>query len=93
MTVGILTLRLVIRQATSLKDKRRVVQSVLERVRQRFNVCAIESGTRDARQQATLCFAALGDDRRRVESTLTQIVNAIRLRQDAELVDFDIQTL
>ena len=92
MTVGILTLRLAIRQATSLKDKRRVVQSILQRVRHQFNVSAIETGTRDARQHANLCFAALADGRREVESTLTQIVNMARQRPDAELVDFDIET-
>ena len=92
MTVGVLNVRLAIRQATSLKDKRRVVQSILQRTRQHFNVCAIESGARDARQDARLGFAALAQDRSHAESTLTQVVNAIQQRRDAELVDFEIET-
>ena len=92
MTVGTLNVRLAIWQATSLKDKRRVVQSVLQRVRNEFNVSAIESGTRDVRQHASLYFANVGDDRRGVESTLTKVVNLIRHRHDAQVVDFDIET-
>ena len=92
MTVGTLTVRIVIRQARSLKDKRRVVRSILDQARRHFNVCAIESGTRDARQQATLCFASLADGRRMVESTLQKVANMIRRRPDGELVDFEIET-
>ena len=66
MTVGTLNVRLAIWQATSLKDKRRVVQSILQRVRSEFNVSAIESGTRDVRQQASLYFANVGDGRQGV---------------------------
>ncbi len=92
MTVGVLTVHLVVREALSLKDKRRVVRSILDHARNRFNVSAIESGTRDARQQATLCFATLADGRQTVESTLQQVANAICSRPDAELVDFEIET-
>lgn len=92
MTVGILTVRLAVRQAHSLKDKRRVVQSVLHHARSHYNVSAIESGTRDARQSATLCFATLAADRRAVESTLQHVVNTVRSRTDGEVVDFEIET-
>jgi len=92
VTVGTLNVRLAIWQATSLKDKRRVVQSILQRVRSEFNVSAIESGTRDVRQQASLYFANVGDGRQGVESTLAKVVNLIERRHDAQVVDFDIET-
>ena len=90
VTVGTLDVRLAIWQSTSLKDKRRVVQSVLQRMRNEFNVSAIESGTRDVRQHASLYFANVGDNRRGVESTLTKVVSSIQRRHDVKVVDFDI---
>jgi len=92
MTVGVLTVRLVVREASSLKDKRRVVRSTLDHARNRFNVSAIESGTRDARQRATLCFSTLADGRQTVESILQQVANMICSRSNAEVVDFNIET-
>ena len=38
MIVGSLRVRLLVREARSLKDKRQVVQSVKDRLRDRFNV-------------------------------------------------------
>ncbi len=92
MTVGVLTVRIVVRHARSLKDKRRVVQSVLTRARRQFNVSAIESGTSDSRQHARLCFALAAHDRRAAEAALQRIVNLVQQRLDAELVDFQIET-
>ena len=42
MVLGVLTLELVIYEAQSLKDKRRVVKSLKERIRNRFNVSVSE---------------------------------------------------
>src|SRR5436853_286272 len=42
MQVGSLRVRLLLRQSQSLKDKRQVVRSVLERLRNGFNVAATE---------------------------------------------------
>lgn len=92
MTVGVLNVRLAVWQAASLKDKRRIVQSILQRARNDFNVCAIESGTRDSRQQASLHFASLSERRRQAESTLAKVVNTIQRRADAHVIDFDIET-
>lgn len=92
MTVGVLNVRLAVWQATSLKDKRRVVQSILQRARNEFNVCAIESGTRDVRQHASLYFANVSEHRRQVESTLMKLVNSIQKHPEAQVVDFDIET-
>ena len=90
--VGILNVRMVVWQATSLKDKRRVVQSILQRTRNQLNVCAVESGTRDERQHASLYFAYMADSRRQVESTLTRLANRIQQRTDVHVIDFNIET-
>ena len=92
MTVGVLSVRIVVRQARSLKDKRRVVQSVLTRARRQFNVSAIEAETGDSRQHARLCFALVAHDRRAAEAALQRLVNFVQQRPDAEMIDFHIET-
>ena len=56
MIVGTLTVRLLVRSARTLKDKRQVVQSVKERLRQSFNVSVAEVEAQDQRQQIVLAW-------------------------------------
>ena len=54
MYVGALQLTLRIPLSASLKDKRQVVQSVLQRVRNKFEVAAAEIATLESWQVATI---------------------------------------
>ena len=54
MVIGSLTARLLVRESRTLKDKRQVVRSVLDRVRAGFNVSAAEVGTHDDVKVATM---------------------------------------
>ena len=57
MIVGTLRVRLLLREARSLKDKRQVVQSIKERLRNRFNVSVAEIEAQEHRQLAVLAVA------------------------------------
>ena len=84
MVLGSLTARLLVRESRTLKDKRQVVRSVLDRVKAGFNVSAAEVGTHDDVKVATLAFAAVGFDRVAVQGVLTQIAEALRRHPVAE---------
>ncbi|NLE60031.1 MAG: DUF503 domain-containing protein, partial [Planctomycetes bacterium] len=70
MVVGTLSLKLAIFGAYSLKDKRRVVNSLKDRLKGRFNVSVAEVGSLDRWQQAELGVAMVANDGRFVESAL-----------------------
>jgi uncharacterized protein YlxP (DUF503 family) len=91
MIVGSLKVRLLVRQAQSLKDKRRVVRSILDRLRNHFNVSAAEVGARDHRQLVVLGVAAVGEEARGVRSCLEQVVSALRCHPLAEFVDHELE--
>lgn len=93
MVVGVLTVRLAIYQALSLKDKRRVVKSIKDVVAHRFNVSVAEVGALDVRQQAILAFAMVGNDGRYIESCLSRIVDRVRRVGSASLVDYEVEML
>ena len=91
MIVGSLRVRLLIREARSLKDKRQVVRSIKDRMRNGFNISVAEVEAQDHRQLAVLGIALVGTEARQVRSTLDQIVAALRSHPVAELLDFEIE--
>ena len=93
MTVGVLRLRLILREAVSLKDKRCVVQGIKGRVRARFNVSIAEVGFQDARQRAELGVVCVSNDRRHAEGLLQKALGHIRRAPGAELASHDIEYL
>jgi uncharacterized protein YlxP (DUF503 family) len=87
MHVGSLKVRLRVREARSLKDKRQVVLSIKDRLRNQFNVAAAEVDALEDRQLIVLGFAAVGPEAGLVRSTLDAIVNALRAHPVAEFID------
>jgi uncharacterized protein YlxP (DUF503 family) len=91
MTVGSLRVRLLIREARTLKDKRQVVRSIKDRLRQGFNVSVAEVDALDNRQIAVLGVAMVGGEVSPVRTTLQRIVEALRSHPVAELLDHEIE--
>jgi uncharacterized protein YlxP (DUF503 family) len=57
--VGISVFELHLPASRSLKDKRRVVKSLIERVHQRYRVSIAETGFHDLHQRAEIALAAV----------------------------------
>jgi uncharacterized protein YlxP (DUF503 family) len=91
MVVGTLSLKLAIFGSYSLKDKRRVVSSLKDRLKGRFNVSVAEVGSLDHRQQAELGVAMVANEGRFVESALDKLVDYVRQDTAAALVDYRIE--
>lgn len=89
--VGQLRLALAIRESWSLKDKRRVVRSLKDRLHRDFNVSVAEVDLLDERQAAVLGVAMAGSDARYVEGALAKIVDVVRANPGAELVDYEVE--
>ena len=87
MVVGTLNLKLAIFGAYSLKDKRRVVNSLKDRLKSRFNVSVAEVGSLDRWQQAELGVALVANDGQFVQTALDKLVEYVRQDTSASLVD------
>ena len=92
MLTGTLRVRLLIREARTLKDKRQVVQSIKDRLRGGFNVSVAEVGSLDNRQLAELGFAMVSNETHHLKTALGQIVEALRSHPTAELIEHEIET-
>jgi uncharacterized protein YlxP (DUF503 family) len=87
MLVGVLRVKLVIREAHTLKDRRRVVKSLKDRLSHRFNIAIAEVGERDRPQVAELGICTVGVEKAYVNGLLSQVLNMIRSHPAADLVD------
>lgn len=93
MQVGSLRVRLLLRQAQSLKDKRQVVRSILERLRNSFLVAATEVESQDDHKVVVLGIAAVADEVEAVQKVLEQVKNALRGHPVAEFVSAESEVL
>jgi uncharacterized protein YlxP (DUF503 family) len=91
MITGMLEIRLMVREARSLKDKRRVIKSLRDRIRNKFNVSIAEVGALDSHQQAVIGVAAVGNDQQFVNSVLSSVINHMSANPHAELVDYEME--
>ncbi len=93
MTVGILQLELSIGDAMSLKDKRRVVKSLKDRIAHGHNVSVAEVGALDQHRRSIIGVAMISNDARYVEGALSKIVDFVRSVGSADLMDYQIELL
>jgi uncharacterized protein len=91
MHVGVCTLHLRLASSHSLKEKRRIVKSIKDRVRSRFNVSIAEVDALDSWQWATIGIACVSNETTFTNSVLSNVVNFIDNMRLAELVDYHIE--
>jgi len=87
MVVGILQVELAIDWATSLKDKRRVVSSLKDRLHREHQVAVAEVQTQDETRTATLGIALAACDVRQAQSMLDRVLAKITDERDCVLRD------
>jgi len=90
MIVGSLRVRLLIRESRSLKDKRQVVRSIKDRLRNKFNISVAEIEAQDHRQLAVLGMAMVCNEAQPIRTTFAEIVQALRTHPVAEFIDHEM---
>lgn len=93
MTVGVLQLELSIPDAMSLKDKRRVILSIKDRIAHHHNVSIAEVGALDEHRRSILGLAMVANDRKYVEGGLSKLVDFVRMVPQVSLIDYQIELL
>ncbi len=90
MVVGILSVHGFIRESRSLKEKRKVVSSIKDRLASKFNISIAEVDYQESHQQVGLGISMVGTDHQFVDSALNQVINHLRLHPVMELFDYQI---
>ena len=76
-------------QATSLKDKRQVRISIIEKTRYKFNVSIAEIDTQDIYQTLTIGIAVVFGDAAHRQNALNEVIRFMESHADAELREIE----
>jgi uncharacterized protein len=93
MILGVVTARIGIPEARSLKDKRSVVRSLKERVLHRMNVSVAEVGEQDRHRAAELAFVTVAADAAIVQSRIADLSKLLRTHPRFVLLDLHTELL
>jgi uncharacterized protein YlxP (DUF503 family) len=91
MVVGILTISLDIPGASSLKDKRQVVKSLLDGIRNRFGVSAAEVGDNDIWRRAVVGVACVSNERKVANGALDKVVDFVESHPEIAISAIDME--
>ncbi len=91
--IGILRLELRIEHSHSLKDKRQVVRSLKDRLRQRFNVSVAETDGQETWQRATVTVVTVSGERAYAEEALALVEADAATQLGPMLVGAEIEFL
>ena len=88
---GIITFR--IHDCHSLKAKRKIIKSIISRLRNAFNASIAEVGANDIHQRAEIGFSMTGNDVRLINSKMDKLVNMAEDMGLAEIIDTDFEII
>jgi len=91
MHIGILQLELFIPESGSLKSKRRILKSLKDKIRRKFNVSVAEIDGMDKWQRATVAVACVNNNKRLINSILSKVVNLTEAQGAIDLTDYSIE--
>ena len=93
MVVAISVFELHLPRCRSLKEKRRVVKSLVERLYRRHRVSVAETDFHDLHQRAEIGIASVGASRHRLERQMDAIRRLVDEQQEAMLLGWEPQYL
>jgi uncharacterized protein len=91
--VGLCTVELFIPESQSLKDKRQVLLSLKDRLREKFNLSVAEVDGQDLWQKAVLGLACVANEGRYVNQVCDQALNLIRNVPAVEIIQSRVELL
>jgi uncharacterized protein YlxP (DUF503 family) len=91
VTVGVLTITIIVPGSDSLKDKRHVVRSVVDNLRNKFNLSVAEVGELDSWQKAIISMACVSNDKVVVNRMLDKALRYVESYPELEVVDTEME--
>ena len=94
MNIGVCKVKLRLPENLSLKGKRRVLKSIIARVKNRFNVSIAEIDDQELWQLATLGICCVSNNNRYTNEVLSKVVDfVVNSRFEVEILNYEIELL
>lgn len=91
--VGRCDVDLHVENCQSLKEKRRVILSLKEKLKRRFNIAVCEYGDLSLWQRAQLGITTCGNDRAVVDSVLKAVLNYLERVHAVSMLNFKLEVI
>ena len=88
MHIGVCKIWLRIPESHSLKTKRRVIKSLIARLKNRFNIAIAEVEALNTHETAVLAAVSVSNDASHLNRLISHVITFIEANIDAELVDY-----
>lgn len=89
MHIGVCKIKLYIPESQSLKEKRRVLKSLIARLKNKFNISVAEVDALDIHQSAVIGVVSVSNDAKFVNQILSQCVKFIDSNSSVVLIDYE----
>jgi len=93
MVIGYGIINLRIPESGSLKEKRSVLNKILKRTQNEFNVSIAETGRLDSYQFAEIAFAVVGNDSRYINGKADKLIAFIDHLRAAEILSSKMEIM
>ncbi|MDP4143526.1 MAG: DUF503 domain-containing protein [Bacillota bacterium] len=77
----------------SLKEKRMVVKSIIDKVKHRYNISIAEVDSQDYHQSIVIGIACVSNDTRHANSSIQNVLDFIEQNTDASVENIEIEIL
>jgi uncharacterized protein len=93
MNIGLLRVSLYIPGASSLKDKRQVIRSLMSRLKNKFNIALAEIDAQDLHQRSELGIVSINTSHQELQRTLDYVLTFIGNNPDSQLMEVETEFL
>jgi uncharacterized protein YlxP (DUF503 family) len=91
LVIGVLTVTLSIPDANSLKDKRKVIKGLKDKLRNKFNISVSEIGDQDIWRTAIIAIAIVSEDSAFANSVLSKAQDYVEYNSGAIMTNCELE--
>ncbi|RME61471.1 MAG: DUF503 domain-containing protein [Candidatus Dadabacteria bacterium] len=89
--LALLTAEFYFEGVSSIKERRRKLNSIKERLKNKFNISVVEVGDSDKWQRAALVISMVSSDKSYLNSSIDKIIQWCRSLPDAYVTDYSLE--
>ncbi len=93
MFIGVLSAGLYLNEPQSLKDKRRIIKSLIERLKNKFNIAVAEVDDLDSWNNCLLGIVCISNEAAHADSMLSAVLNFVESLGTVELTSIQTEII
>lgn len=91
MLIGLINFDLYLPMVSSLKEKRSIIKSLIEKSRNKFNLAVSETDDNELWKNANISAVTVSNERKYIDKIFSKYVNFIDEIPEAELRDYKVE--